>query len=147
MTKNAYVAFLPIYDAYGQNCTQVYYADGTSQIYPVSVKQFKKQLYYDRYIDPRATAHWASQYLHHTRHIPLILDAHTLFIPFQTRKDVPHGDGCFGYVLASALTTCRETTLQLTNGCELPTLSPPALMHKRLIDAKVLSCAYQMTRS
>ncbi len=138
-------AILPEYDACGANTTRLYLPDGTTTVLNLPIRRFMRDMLYEAHIDPRALHHWTYTILGTKLNTPLILNEHLIFIPFKARRAVSKSDGCFGYILLSALVTCDAPTLTLTTA-SLPTLTSNRSFAQKVRDAHLLAYMYEAHR-
>ena len=135
-------AIIPFYDTQGANMTYTISEDGTRETHPFSTKKFLNNLLGKFYLDPKMLRQWSSDVLYSKTQMPIIFMADQVFIPVKIRIPLGKHDGCFGYILTSAIASYSDYKMTLSNGQVLETLSSDSYIGNKLRDAKLLNYAY-----
>lgn len=142
MIDTHFLALVPYYDEFGQNCTRVIKTDRNNIDYKCCVKAYISKLLYLMHLDPRALSFWSSKILGTKLNVPIMIHPDFILLPFKARKSIGRQDGCFGYVTLNAIKEIEDMSITLTNDTILPTLSTKSYMLKKKKDATLLSYAY-----
>lgn len=135
-------AIIPYYTRLGENATYLILADGTIEHLTCSIHTYIRHMLYNAHLDPRALRYWTHKVTGQKLNTPLILNDQLIYIPIKMRHAIGKTDGCFGYILSSAITSFDDATLTLQNDTILTTSASKNYLIKKQKDAMLLKYAY-----
>ncbi|NLU49568.1 MAG: hypothetical protein GXX09_04030 [Syntrophomonadaceae bacterium] len=104
--KDNVVAMRPVYTDRG-NMTEVFYADGRTELDARSLKSVVRSMARRHAVDLREQRKKVSQVLNRQLLLPVVLDKQ-VFAPFKMRKPLAENDSTYGYVEVSFIDDLME---------------------------------------